>query len=786
MAIFNLSMLVEYKRKEREEHWRKYWAELGIYKFEEHSGKPIYSVDTPPPYVTAAHLHTGHILSYSQAEFIVRYKRMCGFNTLYPMGFDDNGYPTERYVEKKYNVNKSKVERKDFIDLCLKETKIGIENYKELWNSLGISVDWSKTYSTIDPLCQKMSQWSFIDLYKKGKVYRKNEPTLWCTQCQTALAQADLEDKELESHLNYIDFTVGDERYTVATTRPELLPGCVGLFAHPDDERFIHLKDKTARVPLFDYDIPVLFDRSIIPTFGTGLMMVCTWGDMEDVKKIKELNLPARLVITEYGKMNSLAGKYHGMTVGAARESILLDLKDGGYLSKQDAVKHVTNVHERCETPVEFIPTTQWFIDVLNIKEPLLEKGRELRWYPEFMEKRYEDWVTGTKWDWCISRQRYYGVPFPVWFCKTCNEIIVADEKDLPIDPMGKVPPVTQCPRCSSSEFIPDTDVMDTWATSSCSPFIIPELLSDPEIKKLIFPNSLRPQAFEIIRTWIFYSMVKAYYHFGSIPFHDVMISGHGLDEKGRKISKRLGNYIEPGKLLEEYGADAIRYWATGATLGTNHKFDPQDVKKGKHTVNKLWNAAKFCASSIGTYSPEGQSTPTLEPEDAWILHQLNAAIRDTTDAFERYEYADVRGILDTFFWGTFCDYYLEVIKHRSGETAVQYTLFHCLLNILKMYAPLLPFITEEIYQDVYRDCAKVNSIHLTSWPSVNIDWEQSQESLGETDLFLKEIDMIRKYKAELKLKQKDRLTDYALQTKVLLDIFGEKLKRMFNIEKVQ
>ena len=652
-----MAILQENDFREREARLKKFWEDNQIYRFENQAGSPIYSVDTPPPYVSADHLHAGHILSYSQAEFIVRYKRMKGYNVLYPMGFDDNGLPTERYVEKKYNIDKSKITRHEFVKLCLEETKIGSQNYKRLWTDLGISVDWSKTYSTIDPLCQRFSQWSFIELYKKGKAYRKTEPMLWCTFCQTALAQADLEDKEV-----------------------------------------------------------------------TSLQ---------------------------------------------------------GHLLKQEPIKHVTNVHERCGTIVELIPTTQWFIEVLPIKDKLIALGRELNWYPTHMRNMYEDWVNGLKWDWCISRQRYYGVPFPIWFCKECGEIIPADTKNLPIDPTEDCPSIAACPACGGREFIPDNDVMDTWATSSCTPFTIPELIENIDLRKEIFPISLRPQAFEIIRTWIFYSMVKAYYHFGTIPFTNVMISGHGLDEHGRKISKRLGNYIEPEKLLAEYSADAIRYWATGATLGSNHRFNLEDVKKGKHTVNKLWNAAKFCFTYIEHFTPEAGVEYNLELEDKWILHELNSAIRACDDAFERYEYAEVRTVLGEFFWGTFCDYYLEIIKHRATDDSAKFTMFVCLFNSLKLYAPIMPFITEELYQLLYKKHEGIISIHKTQWPEWNTNWIMEEQEYGQMKYLLEEIDAIRKEKKEKGLRYKDVLDTYRLRTEIDTTSLIEKLKIIFSIQKI-
>src|SRR2546421_3541477 len=653
-GVKNMAILQENDFREREARLKKFWEDNQIYRFEDQAGSPIYSVDTPPPYVSADHLHAGHILSYSQAEFIVRYKRMKGYNVLYPMGFDDNGLPTERYVEKKYHIDKSKITRHEFVQLCLEETQIGSQNYKRLWTDLGISVDWSKTYSTIDPLCRRVSQWSFIELYKQGKAYRKTEPMLWCTFCQTALAQADLEDREVSSSLNY-----------------------------------------------------------------------------------------------------------------------------------QEPIEHVTNVHERCGTIVEFIPTTQWFIEVLPIKEKLIALGRELTWYPAHMRNMYEDWVNGLKWDWCISRQRYYGVPFPIWFCKGCGEIIPADTKTLPIDPTEDSPSLTTCPACGGKEFIPDTDVMDTWATSSCTPFIIPQLVENRALREKIFPNSLRPQAFEIIRTWIFYSIVKAYYHFGTIPFANVMISGHGLDEHGKKISKRLGNYIEPAKLLTEYGADAIRYWATGATLGANHRFNLEDVKKGRHTVNKLWNAAKFCLTYIEDFIPKAEVEYSLEPEDKWILHELNNAIRSCTDAFERYEYAEVRTIMGKFFWGTFCDYYLEIIKHRATEENAKYTMFVCLFNTLKLYAPILPFITEELYQLLYKRYEGMKSIHKTRWPAWNDNWVMGGQEYDQVKYFIEEVDAIRKEKKEKGLRYKDVLDTYILRTNLDMTCLREKLKIIFSIREI-
>ncbi len=774
----------KYNYQKREKYWREFWQENKIYKFEEDSSKPVYSIDTPPPYVSAEHLHAGHIMSYSQAEFIARFKRMNGFNVFYPMGFDDNGLPTERFVEKKYNIDKSKVERSEFIDLCLKETKKGRKNYEDLWTKLGISVDWSKTYSTINPLCQRVSQWSFVNLFKDGKIYRKNSPVHWCSHCQTAISQADLEDKELTSNLNYIDFSIKGEKRTIATTRPELLPACVAISAHPEDKRYQKLKGKKVTIPLFNYQVPVLFDESVDPEYGSGLMMVCTWGDSEDVEKFYKFDLSTRQAIDKTGKMTEMAGDYEGLTIPEARKKIIKDLKKEGYLVKQEKLTHSVNVHERCDTPVEFIPTAQWFIKILDFKKDFLKKGEELNWYPQHMKQIYDDWVEGISYDWCISRQRYYGVPFPIWYCNECGEPILAEEDSLPVDPLEDGPPVKKCPKCDSKDIVPEKDVLDTWATSSCTPFIDAELVEDEKLKKEIFPNTLRPQAFEIIRTWLFFSVVKSHFHFDKLPFRDVMIAGHGLDKKGEKISKRKGNYVNPDKLLKEYGADAIRYWATGASLGANHRFTIEEVKKGKYLANKIWNASRYCSMNLENYN--FNEKVELEPEDKWILHQLNSTIKQVTEAFRSYQYAKARQALDDFFWATFCDYYLEIIKHRSDEEAVKYSLYTCLLNIIKLYAPILPFITEEIYQNFFKEDIGEISIHKTDWPELKKDRNLKGKELKEVQYFIEEIDNIRKEKTDKELTGRDSLEEYSFKTKIDKDIFGHKLKKIFKIKKLK
>lgn len=764
----------KYNFSEREQYWREFWRDNNIYKFNPQSGKPFYVVDTPPPYVSADHLHAGHIMSYSQAEFVVRYKRMAGFEVFYPMGFDDNGLPTERFVEKKYNINKNKILRTDFVKKCLEETKIGSQTYKKLWELLGISVDWSKTYSTINSHSQRVAQWSFVDLYQKEKMVRRDEPTYWCTSCQTAVAQADLEDKEEESFLNFINFKMigQDADLLIATSRPEMLPACVALFVNTADERYKELIGMTARVPIFAYEVPILADETVDIDFGTGLMMVCTWGDSEDVDKVRKFNLPDRPIIKENGRLNNLAGDFENQTITEARKNILIKLDNDGALVRQKKIFHNLNIHERCGTPIELVKAKQWFIKILDIKSELLKQAEMMNWHPKYMKNRYDEWVKSLKWEWCISRQRYYGVPFPVWYCANCGEIILPDSDELPIDPLTYQPNIDKCPKCSGSQFIGEKDVMDTWMTSSLTPLIIANLFNDKNMQTKLYPASLRPQAFEIIRTWLFYSVVKSFYHFGKIPFKDIMISGHGHDQNGQKISKRLGNFVPPEKIIEQYGADALRYWATGANLGENLRYNESEVKKGRRTVTKLFNAGMFCFGHFSgeDYSQMEKNSDSLLFEDRWILNELNQTINKTTIFFESYEYAKARNEVDSFFWNNFCDNYLEFVKYRlydnQPDEIAKKVLYLVFWAILRLYAPFLPFITEELYQIYFKKFESAKSVHQSEWPKAN-NFSFNKKELAEFKAVILAINEIRKYKSDKKISLAAELAEFNLKTAV-------------------
>lgn len=783
-VAYSMPLPKKYLEEERLSHWRSYWEEQKTYAFTYDRARPTYVVDTPPPYVSADHLHVGHIMSYSQAEFIVRFKRMRGYNVFYPMGFDDNGLPTERFIEKKYNVDKSTISKSAFVALCLEETKKGAQTYKNLWSDLGISIDWSKTYSTISPVAVKVSQWSLVDSWKKGALYRKEMPMLWCPFCQTALAQADLDDLEEAGVMNYIAFDGPEGQLTIATTRPELIPAVVGIYVHPDDTRFQGIVGKEVGVPLCDYTVTVRTSTAVDPEKGTGIMMVSTWGDQEDVEKWRTDSLETRALFSPEGKLTDQAGPYAGMSILEARTAILADLEKAGRLINQDAITHTKNVHERCGTPTEFVQSKQWFIAMADKKDAWHAMGDKLTWYPEQRKQDFHRWVDSLKWDWCISRQRFYGVPLPIWYCSSCETPAFAPESVLPIDPSEDACPISACEACGHTEFTPELDVADTWATSSCTPFLLRELVSDTEIKAQLFPVSLRPNAHEIIRTWDFYSVVKSWYHFGDIPFRDVMISGHGVDEEGRKISKSLGNYTPSDELVKTHGPDAIRYWATGAGLGQDLRFNEAEMEKGKKTVNKLWNVAKLYEMHAGDSPLIPLKQTHLEHADVWILTQLNTCIAQVTEAFESYQYVKARDSLATFFWSDFADNYIEFIKYRlwgeneTSKAMALATLGYVLKNVLLLYAPILPFITEDIFMELFP--GNEGSIHLTPWPE-KVDL-QGTVAIDDFASAIAAIEEIRKFKSTNQIALGKELESYTLETPCDLATYGDFIAKAIRV----
>ncbi len=737
-----------------EERARELWASTGIYEFDPGAPGEIFSVDTPPPYVSAAHLHVGHAMSYSQAEFIVRYQRMRGRNVFYPMGFDDNGLPTERYVEQTYNVDKARTTRSEFRALCLEETsRIGV-GYERFWRKLGLSVDWRLKYSTIDDHCRRTSQLSFLDLHRRQRVYRSEEPVFWDPSMQTSLAQADLETITRNTTLHDIAFRAPDGRdLVISTTRPELIPSCVALYFNPEDERYAALAGQSAVVPLSEREVPILSDDDVRTDFGTGLMMVCTFGDGADVQRWKRDGLDLRMGIDAAGKLTDVAGAYAGMDIERARKQIATDLEAAGALRGAQKIEQQVSVAERTQRPVEFQMRPHWFVRVLDLEGELLARSDELAWYPEYMKVRLDRWIEGLKYDWNITRQRFYGVPFPVWYCSECDEAVLATEDQLPVDPLESPPPVESCAKCGGREFAGDPDVMDTWMTSSLTPQLNANWARSPDrVAAAPLPMTLRVQAFEIIRTWLFYTLVKGHAHNDMIPWENVMISGWGLNENGKKFSKRdltAGkegefNKYDPEDVIDKYGADSLRFWAAGSHLGHDLRYHEADVKAGRKLVLKLWNIARLVEQYAPGYTPDDAvALDERTAEDRWIVGRLHRLLPVVERGFDTYDFAIAREALDQFFWTEFCDDYVELVKDRfwteasytdEQRASARTTLSETLRTLLALYAPFLPFVTEELYQYMYAAHEGAVSLHVTSWP------EAPASPLAE----VAEIDLVR------------------------------------------
>ncbi len=728
--------MASYNVEEVEERIKKFWEKEKIYKFDIKRKGKIYSIDTPPPTVSGD-MHIGHAFSYSQQDFIARFRRMFDNNIFYPFGTDDNGLPTEKLVERINKIKSKEMSRSEFIKLCLKTLKNITPDFIKQWKDLGISADYDICYSTIDKNSQKISQKSFIELFKTGRIYKKNFPSIWCPECQTSIAQAELEDKELQSFFSTIKFESEGKVLPIATTRPELIPACVAVFVNLSDERYKKFIGKKAKVPLFDYDVPIFADKSVEIEKGTGVMMVCSYGDKFDVDAINRYKLEPRVIFNYNGTLNF--GKYKGMKILEARKKILEDLDKEGLILGKKQISHFVNVHDKCGTEIEFLPTEQWFIKILDKKKILISEGKKIKWYPKFMYKRYENWVNGLEWDWNISRDRHFGVPIPVWNCINCKETILPEEKELPVDPLEKKKICPKCKRVAE----PETRVLDTWATSSLTPQLASSLIGN----RIKLPYSLRPQAHDIIRTWAFYTIVKSYLHEKKIPWQNVMVSGF-VRLKGEKMSKSKGNVIKPKEVIQKYGSDSMRFWAAGSKLGEDLNYQEQDLIAGKKFVTKLFNASKFVFMNMRKTKPK--KPKKLEKIDELFLSELNRAISATTTRFKEYNYSGARLVIEQFFWKDFCDYYLEMVKKRiykgksNEKLSAQYTLYQSLLSILKLVAPIMPFITEEIYQTYYRKHEKEKSIHLSGWPK----YEKFSEK-NDWGVLVKNISLVRQAKTQ-------------------------------------
>ena len=759
--------------------WQARWSELGVYRYAEAAaGQARFAIDTPPPTVSGS-LHVGHVFSYTQTDLIARFERMRGKSVFYPMGWDDNGLPTERRVQNYFHVRcnaamkyepqldlpapesidpKSpprEISRRNFIELCLRLTQEDEKTFKALWGRLGLSVDWTQEYSTIDPRCRRAAQRSFLDLWRKGHIYSVEAPTMWDVDFQTAVAQAEVEDRKIQGHFHHVRFAVegSEEQFTIATTRPELLPACVGVTAHPDDARYKHLFGRRAITPLFGVPVPIFPSELADPKKGTGILMVCTFGDATDVRWWREQNLSNRQILGRNGRLlavnfgeaswpsidpqqaNALYAQLTGRNVKQARRIIveLLRAPDESVLKGQPPlerepalIEHPVKFFEKGDQPLEFISTRQFFVRLLDKKPTLLEAGDRIQWHPDFMRHRYRIWTENLAFDWAISRQRYFGVPFPVWYpLDAAGEPdyanpIVAGEESLPLDPADATPPnFSEDQRGKPGGFTAETDVFDTWFTSSLTPMIASGWGEQSDKFRSLFPMDLRPQSHEIIRTWAFYTIVKALLHEGQIPWKNVAISGWILDPDRKKMSKSRGNVITPMHLLDEYGSDAVRYWAAGAGLGADTAFDVNVLKVGKRLVTKLFNATKFALGK------EGVPGPIVYPMDRIFLMRLRQLVRNATRHFENYEHQQALAETERFFWTAFTDSYIEMSRARTqgvfgveAQGSALATLEIALSVLLRLFAPFLPYITDELWSWTCAEESGCQSIHASAWPS--------------------------------------------------------------------
>jgi valyl-tRNA synthetase len=808
-AIETEKMSKHFESERQEKHWAEFWAKNEVYSYNpSKSLAETFVVDTPPPTVSGS-LHVGHVFSYSHTDFITRYQRMMGKNIYYPMGWDDNGLPTERRVQNYFNVRceakapfiqdflqnfkadkdaaPQSISRQNFIELCNQLTHEDEKIYKRLWQRLGLSIDWNEEYATVDNPSRKMAQYSFIDLFEKGHLYQSSAPIMWDVDFQTSIAQAEIEDRPASGEMFKVSFFEEnlENSFEIATTRPELIPACVGIVTSPDDERYKHLIGKYVITPLFGVKVPVITSDLVDKEKGTGIVMVCTFGDATDVQWWKENKLELRQVLGFNGRMqavefgskgweckspetaNSFYKRLVGKTVFSAKKEIVEMLRNEKpdwqpfQVLKEEPVKleRMVKYYEKGDKPLEFIPSRQWFVRILDKKEILLQRGNEVIWEPSFAKTRFDDWTKNLAFDWNVSRQRYFGVPIPVWYPINADGVVLHNEpilptvEQLPLDPTIHVPNgYIESQREQANGFTGEVDVFDTWFTSSLTPQLSSKWVFDKERHKKLFPADIRPQSHEIIRTWAFYTIVKAHLHENTIPWKRVIISGWVLDPDRKKMSKSKGNVETPDNWITQYTADGVRYWSAKAKIGVDTTFDINVMKNGARLVTKLFNAGKFVLAH------KGEQSEINNELDLAFIDELRKLITKTTRHFEDFDHASALAEIETFFWNNFTDSYLELVKKRASvdgnENATERNSAITALRIglevlLKLFAPFLPYITEEIWSWAFSEEKKQISIHNSKFPKLtDLDYIKKPAMQDSFKAALKFMDEVKKYKA--------------------------------------
>jgi valyl-tRNA synthetase len=721
----------EYNFSLIEEKWVKSWDD-SVYYFDWMSKKPQYIIDTPPPYPTG-NFHIGNALNWCYIDFAARYKRMQGYNVMFPQGWDCHGLPTEVKVEEIHHITKNEVPREEFRRLCEKLTEEAIERFHTSMDRLGLSIDWSNEYVTMKPEYYVKTQRSFVQMYKNGLIYRADHPVNWCPRCGTAIAFAEVEYDSRTTTLNYMRFPAKDGFVEIATSRPELLAACVGVVVNPRDERYSKYIGENVRVPLFDYEVPVFSDQAVDPKFGTGVVMVCTFGDKQDVRWWLEHHLPLRQAIDRSGRMTQIAGKYCGCSVDETKRAIIGDMQDKAIIFKQEPLEQNVGLCWRCKTPIEILSERQWFVKINP--EEIKKTAKEIVWVPPHMQVRLNNWADSVEWDWCISRQRIFATPIPIWYCRGCGEILAAEEEWLPLDPNQTQPPV-KC-RCGCDDFIPEQDVLDTWMDSSISALAV---AGWPDRTDIRMPTQLRPQGHDIIRTWAFYTILRTKALVGLKPWDTILINGMALGEDGHKMSKSLNNFIRPEEVFETNGADALRQWgAMGGSPGNDIMFQWKEITAASRFQQKLWSIFRFSLPFMArTKECPGQV-------DRWLLGELDLLIKTVTEAMDRFQFDETIKVIRGFAWEVLADNYIELVKARlygpdcPEKKAAQNALYTAMETLMRLMAPITPFISEEVYHSLTGE-----SVHVQSWP------KEAGIAIDPAGLAIKEIAAaLRRYKAE-------------------------------------
>jgi valyl-tRNA synthetase len=748
--------IVEIERK-----WQEKWEEMGTYRFDLNDDKRSpFSIDTPPPY-PSGEFHMGMALNWTYIDILARYKRMKGYNVFFPQGWDCHGLPVEVEVEKKHKIKRTDIPPDQFRKLCEEVVNKYIGVMKEATMQLGFSIDWTTEYKTMDPDYWRRTQLSFVLLYRKGFIHRGTHPVNWCPRCETAIADAEVEYESRTSQLHHIKFKLEEGGFLeIATTRPELIPACVTVAVNPDDERYRKYIGKKIRVPTTDRTVDIVEDDLVDPAFGTGVVMICTYGDKADVKSVVKHHLPAIMVIDEQSRMTKNAGKYEGMPSQEAKKAVVDDLKRDGLLNKIEPLNQQVSVCWRCHTPIEILEREQWFMNTRKLADEVEKNALEVQWYPDYMKHRLIDWAKSLDWDWVISRQRVFGTPIPIWYCEKCSETVLAEPDWVPVDPRTQNPPIEKCPKCGSNTFKPEKDVFDTWMDSSIT-CAVHAGWPDKKDWRRLFPADVHPSGVDIIRTWAYYLMVRHLALFGEKPYKSCLINGMVLGTDGREMHKSYGNYVASQDVLSKYGADAVRQWAAaGGATGSDIPFRWPDVEYGWRFLIKLWNASNFVRNVLKDYSPEDLAKYDLQPLDRWILSKTEGVTAKVGDALEKCQFNIALEETRNFTWHVFCDSYIEAVKDRlykpeacgrEKQRAAQHTLYSVLNRLLKLLAPTIPHLTEEICQTMPAAEDHLNSIHLCPWPETDrklIDADTERRG----DLVIAIIAEVRREKAEKRL----------------------------------